>query len=297
MRLQTILCPVDFSDPSHQALQQAAALAAWYGAKVIALHVHQPALAAVAALAGGGAADEEWTTDFGEVRDRIRVDAAAFTDASVELVPDVSGGEPADAIVAYAQSVPADLIVMGTRGKSGLQHLMLGSVTENVLRKAGCPVLTLSPRLQRPIGFPFQRVLCATDFSAASVAALGLAASLTRDVTAEVVVLHVNDEPDEYELFVARPFDVHRHLDARDASAAGVLAQFAGRAFGGQRQPTLRVVRGNPGEQIARIAAAEHADLVVMGAQGHNAVQTMLFGSTTNTVVRTAECPVLTTRR
>jgi hypothetical protein len=68
----------------------------------------------------------------------------------------------------------ADLLVLGTRGTSGFEHLVLGSVAERVLRHAPCPVLTVPPLGVGTSRLPFERVLCAIDFSNCSVAALGL---------------------------------------------------------------------------------------------------------------------------
>ena len=75
-------------------------------------------------------------------------------------------------ILDRAASLPADLIVMGTHGAGGFQHLVLGSVTEKVLRQAACPVLTVPPRAQATSRLPFSRLLCAVDFSDVSLAAL-----------------------------------------------------------------------------------------------------------------------------
>jgi nucleotide-binding universal stress UspA family protein len=297
MKRDTILCPIDFSEPSRHALQHAAAIARWYASRVVALNVYQPAHALIYALAVHGPAEAESpTADYGRIRERIREDVSRVVDREVDVVADVSSGQPPDAIASYAASAGADLIVMGTRGTSGLQHLVLGSVTEDVLRKAACPVLTVPPRVGGTARFPFKRILCATDFSAASVHALHTAASLAQDATAEVTLLHVIDDPGEYELFVARPYDVHRHGSSRDAHANEGLGQFAARAFRGLRPPSLRLAHGDPGARILTVAAEERAELIVMGVRGRNPVETMLFGSTTNAVIRKAACPVLSTR-
>jgi nucleotide-binding universal stress UspA family protein len=83
------------------------------------------------------------------------------------------------------------LIVMGTHGTSGFQHLVLGSVTERVLRKAACPVLTVPPRAHATSRIPFSRLLCAIDFSESSLVALQFALSLAEESDARLTMLHV----------------------------------------------------------------------------------------------------------
>src|SRR5262245_2649665 len=294
MTIDTILCPVDFSDASQRALACARAIAEEYRARLIVLHVAQPAQVLTGALPDGGFFADEVSVDVAALRRRLRQNlpvkagSRAFVDAEVII------GSPADAITSYAAAARPDLIVMGTRGTSGLRHLVLGSVTEDVLRSVDCPVLAIPPDADPAPPFPFRRVVCATDFSATSVGALRLAASLSRDAITSVTVLHVVDDVDENELFVARPYDVHRHPGERDTRTLEALRDLTGRAFGGQRQPEVRIACGSADEEILAAAAAMRADLIVMGVRGHNPLRARLFGSTTNSVVRRAACPVLT---
>ena len=117
-----------------------------------------------------------------------------------------------------------------------------------------------------------------------------------RDAIGEVTVLNVIDDTDENELFVARPYNVHRHEVEREAQAMESLRQFTGRAFFGGPQPTLRVTRGRPEREILAAAAELSADLIVLGVTGQNDFHGRLFGSTTNSILRAAPCPVLTAR-
>jgi nucleotide-binding universal stress UspA family protein len=76
----------------------------------------------------------------------------------------VEVGNPAARILEHAASLPADLVVLGTHGRSGFERLMLGSVTEKVLRKAGCPVLTVPPPTAATSKLPFKQLLCPAGF-------------------------------------------------------------------------------------------------------------------------------------
>ena len=104
-------------------------------------------------------------------------------------------GNPVREILHVAASLPADLIVMGTHGASGFEHLVLGSVTEKVFRKAGCPVMTVPPRAHATSVLPFKQLLCAIDFSESSPAGVELAVSLAQDAGAGLTIVHVIQWP------------------------------------------------------------------------------------------------------
>jgi universal stress protein E len=295
MNLDLILCPTDFSEASRRALACASSLADWYAARVTVLHVAQPVHVLVGASRNGGGFGEDPGIDLAELRRQMRRELTAAP-AGALIDVDAVPGNAKETIVAYADSAKPDLIVIGTRGAGGLRHLVLGSVTEAVLRAAACPVLAIPPGAGPNPAFPFRRVLCATDFSASSFGALRTAASLMRDAIGEVTVLNVIDDTDENELFVARPYDVHRYETEREAQAMESLRQFTSRAFFGGPQPALRVTRGRPEREILATAAELNADLIVLGVSGQNDFRGRLFGSTTNSSLRAAPCPVLTDR-
>jgi len=108
-------------------------------------------------------------------------------------IPVAESGDPQTTIIDQAVSQKADLIVMGTHDRRGWRRLLLGSVTEAVLREAPCPVLTvpsfaLSPHSQ---GVTFQRILCPIDFSPSALQSLGVALDLARQANGLVTLLHV----------------------------------------------------------------------------------------------------------
>ena len=300
--INRILCPVDFSDASRHAIEQAAAIAGWYRAGLTALHVYVPPYAPVPDLPAvtGRIAESELQ--------RIRDEMATFCEAarqagtSLDIVIDV--GHAATAILKRAESVPADLLVIGTHGASGFEHLVLGSVTEKVLRKAPCPVLTVPPRAHVTSRVPFTRILCAIDFSDWSLAALNLAASLAEESKAALDVVHVLEWP-----WSEPPAPLFDELPREQAAALiefrRYLVTTAGKRLeslvsdrvGSRCAVNVHVVHGRPYMQILRTAADVKADVIVLGVHGRNPVDLTLFGSTTNHVVRGASCPVLTLRR
>jgi nucleotide-binding universal stress UspA family protein len=304
MDIRTILCPTDFSDTSKHALDHAVAIAQWYSARIVMLHVHHPVATVVQALVG--AAGGEMLDDGAKLDDERRQLAdtvgAMQTDAlarsrNVAIQTTVLHGPAADTIVGYARSNPVDLIVMGTHGASGFEHLVLGSVTEKVVRQASCPVMTVPPRANATSTVPFRRILCPTDFSPSSLAGLQLACSLAQEADATLTLLHVIDEPDENALFVARPYDVHGHRVAREQHAVNYLKTLIPDSVRDWVSPRSRTAVGAAHERILEVATEERADLIVVGVQGRKPLNLMLFGSTTNQIIRRATCPVLTVRQ
>jgi nucleotide-binding universal stress UspA family protein len=297
MKADVILCPVDFSEASHHAVRYAAALAAATGARVVGLHVHQPALAAIPA--GVGRDDpvvETMAMASPGMQQRLVAQFDQPVLAAASVTAELAAGTPAEAIAERALTAHADVVVIGTRGSGGLQHLLLGSVTEEVMRKSTAPVLAIPPRAAVAPTLPFARVLFAIDFSAASLVAMDAGLRLLGDAAACATVLHVIGDAAEHELFVARPYDVHHHADALERHVLDSLTQVTRERFAGGT-PALRLSHGRAAQEILAVAADLRADLIVMGVHGRNALDLAIFGSTTNDVVRQAPCPVLTARR
>jgi nucleotide-binding universal stress UspA family protein len=306
IEIRHILCPIDFSDSSQRAFDHAVAIARWYGSTIALLHV-------VPAAAAGAYAPAAPLPPLPGLTDAERYDL----DASMRRVADVASGSgvplefalregnPATEIVFAAGAAPIDLLVMGTHGRSGFERLMVGSVTEKVLRKAACPVLTVPGRAHDAVPLPpvlFKRIVCAVDFSMPSMKGLDFAISLAKEADARLTVLHVIEaapelEPDAREAVHADAQDltdyvaaVRRQRGARLASAIPDDARTYCTA-----EPMLAL--GTPHREIVRVATEQGADLIVIGIHGRGAVDRLFFGSTTQQVVRAAACPVLTLRR
>lgn len=297
-----ILCPIDFSDSSDRALAQAAALARRSGARLTALHV-------VPTFDPRFVRTGDWTDPLyvaspvprDEVLQAVQRALDAAGPASDRTVAAAEAGDAAAVIVDQSLAARADLIVMGTHGRTGLDRALLGSVTEKVLHKAACPVLTVPPHApaettDRADAAGFRRVVCAMDFSASAMQALGFARDLAHRAGGRVVVVHAieflpEDDPDRLSHFNIPRFRGLLAAQTREKLDA-ILAQVS------QPGDDLRplVVNGRAHQQILRIAGEESADLIVMGAHGHDPLVRAIFGSTTQHVVRAAHCPVLTVR-
>lgn len=144
MNVETILVPTDFSADAEKALSTAIELAKLFGARIVVLHAYHVDIPMVSPMAGGYALPQGFYED---LRSQATAQVEKLAKAAAAEGIEATGlalQEPAAAgIAAQAESLPADLIVMGTRGLTGLKHMVLGSVAERVVRTAPCPVLTV----------------------------------------------------------------------------------------------------------------------------------------------------------
>ncbi|HEX7798102.1 MAG TPA: universal stress protein [Vicinamibacterales bacterium] len=284
------MCPSDFSEASAHAVDQAIVLAEAYKARIIGLHAVSPLTSAVEAPA------------MDECRDQLRACFASAMDAGIAVDLEVALGLPVHRILDRASSLPADVIVMGTHGTSGFERFVLGSVTEKVLRKATCPVLTVPPRAQATSRLPFTHVLCAVDFSEASTAAVNWAISLAQPSGASVTLLHVLEwpwhEPPPPDMSQLPKEQADALIAFRRYSEGSARARLE--SLVPQNVTTVQTVaqlrNGKAWSEILDAARDEHSDLIIMGVRGRNPVDMTLFGSTANHIVRQASCPVLTVR-
>ena len=296
-RISRILCPVDFSEFSRHALAHAVAIARWYGAELTALHV-LPYVMAFGPPSGEGLYPPLVFSD--EDMHQFRGELASFVPQGVDFPVGVQvvQGSVATEIVRSATELSADLLVMGTHGRSGFDRLMLGSMTEKLLRQAPCPVLTVPKRVAdaTPVAAPFTRVICGVDFSPPSLRALELAQALAGQAAARLWVMHVLEPVSIFEPVPAIGSDFQAAGPEQRRNVRHRLEQLINddaRAF---TEVTEVIVSGKPYKEILRVAAEQQADLIVLGAHG-GPLGLPAFGSTTNHVVREAVCPVLTVYR
>jgi nucleotide-binding universal stress UspA family protein len=292
--ITNILCPVDFSTFSRNALDHAAAIARWYDAPVTALHVLPPVTALLPAAGEGLYPPLVFSDDdLRQFRDELEAFARESGVAHIEC--EVVQGSVAREIVRRANELAADLIVMGTHGRSGFDRLMLGSTTETLLQKAPCPVITVPAHAPdaSPVSAPFTRVLCAVDFSPASLRALALAESLAGEAAANLNVMHVLEPVSVFEPVAAATGNLPVSAELQRAARHRLeeLVTPDTRAFADVGET---VASGKPYKEILRVAAEQRSDLIVLGMHGRHGMAG--FGSTTTHVVREAECPVLTVR-
>src|SRR5262245_14240243 len=147
LSLRTILHPTDFSERSDYAYRLACALARDYGARLLILHVVPPPVTVIGDAVWAGPVH----IDFKELQDKL---SKLQGPDPVRVERRLEEGNPAEEIVRVAREAPCDLIVMGTHGRRGLGRLLLGSVAEQVLRQAPCPVVTVKAPFPAPAPAP-----------------------------------------------------------------------------------------------------------------------------------------------
>ena len=268
--LRTVLFPTDDSATAEGARPVAEQLAARHGATLHVLRV-------------------EVVPPAGDLRFDPVGDASRESDGVVQAVrrfPTADG-----AIRAYAEEVDADIVVMGTHGRSGPTRLVLGSTAEGVLRTAPCPVLTVGPRAVVEAAGP---VLVPVAFDAMSDAALDVGVAMAEAWGTRVVAVHVV-EPVTIPSPYAIAFDPMTHPEVLERIERTLWRWVAGHAGAGV--PVAQELRrGEASHEIAAAAAAHGAALIVQASHGRRGLGRWLLGSVAEGVVRDAPCPVLTFR-
>jgi nucleotide-binding universal stress UspA family protein len=289
VNIEHVICPIDLSTHSALALRHAAAWARWYDAWLHVLHVAplpQPLLSPTGLLAAL------------PVRplDEITADVNRFVDETLagddDPIVDVVQGQPSAAIV-HASAREHSLLVMGTHGWSGLDRLLLGSVTERVAHTTRCPLLVVPPRPLSLQATPaLKQVLCAVDFQPSSLAGLRYALSFGQEARARIEVVTVLDYLRADDLGALIETMVPEHEDLRNARLQQLHACIPEDArLWCEIQES--VLAGPPADALLRRSEALEADLIVMGTGDRPHLHALWLGSTTGRLLREARCPVL----
>lgn len=294
LEIKLILCPIDFSEFSIRAYQHALSLTEHYRARLVAQHIvelsHYP-YADYVASTGDYADFCRALHEGGRQKLQEFVKKHAHHEIQPELV--VSEGAAPDCILSLAHTRKADLIVMGTHGRRGFDRLVLGSVTDRVMRKAECPVMAISKLPPEPVasgeprrhGHHLSRILFCTDFSTNSQRALNYAISAAEEYGAELTLLHVLEE-------APSPAKAENTIATATAQLDKLIPA--------EKRKTLKfktAVRiGKSYQQIIQLAEDVQIGLIAMGVSGRGALDRAVFGSTTYRVIQLGPCPVLAVR-
>ena len=293
--LRKVLVATDFSATAGAAVAWAVEVARPHGATVRLVH----ALTLPTPVPGYVVADG---LDFGQelrAAAQARLDQAAdeLAGGGTPVETDLRMGIPSQAILGAAEEWQPDLLVIGTRGLTGLAHLLLGSTAERVVQKAPCPVLSVHPEdaeRHRPI----KTVLVPTDFSADADRALDTVLHLfpAPHGAIKLILVHAFHLPVEYTAYGPIPTSVHYLEDV-----AGEAEQRLREVAKGYEREGLEVEavcrEGFAPDVIVEEAGARSADLIAMGTHGRSGLAHLLLGSTAERVVQKAPCPVMTIRR
>ena len=285
--LKNILYATDFSPTAEAALPYVVGLAKRFGATVYALHVRFPATYPVVGPEGMPqvmeAAEEQAKQESKQLHELL---------AGLPHEVFITEGDIWTTINDTVRQQKIDLIVIGTRGRTGIGRALLGSVAEEIFRRAPCPVLTVGPHVSKDAKarLEMKEILYATDFSPESLAALPYATSLAQENQARLTLLHVIGEPKVGELVHPEQYvdSTLRQLRKLVPSEAELWCE-----------PKFMVEHGPAADKIMEVAIARGADLIVLGvrgAEGRMGATTHLLRPIAHRVVTQAQCPVLTVR-
>lgn len=287
---KTVLCPVDFSEHSRQALAYAALLASRGKGRLVVIFVEDPLLVAAAAVAY----DEKALMD--KARKELRrlvertIKPLGLPMSSVTL--DVAMGRPHDEITWTAERLGCDVIVMGAHGRTGANKMMMGSTTHRLLRRSPLPILATPPvtgRSRGPAkGWPGKMIIAPVDIGMRDRADALAAAVVARELGTQLELVHVIEpinSPPWLEV------DAERRNLQRQRRAVARLTQLQDELKG--VATAVRVETGKPADEIAAVASSKHVGLVVMTRRRGQGLFGPRQGSISYQVLIKANTPVL----
>jgi nucleotide-binding universal stress UspA family protein len=294
--LKNVLFATDFSSVAEGALAYALAICRHYGSMLHAAH----AIPEVDILVKAEAVAPDLLDSGYEAVRRAAIRRMMHLSSALENIPHriyVHQGDVWNVLSKIISKENVDLVVLGTHGRTGLGRLLMGSVAEQILRQAPCPVLTIGRRacggLRKdcqpdgkelaPEEIEFREIISATDFSPESIAAAKYAISLAEEFQAGLALLHVVEETDR-----DQPSPTEWALERLESLVPEDAALWC--------KPRMVIKFGFPAECILKTAAERNADLIVLGLRtaAHLGIETHLTRGTTHKVVADTCCPVLT---
>lgn len=270
-----ILVPTDLSEPAAHALRYASSLAERLGARLLVIYADPfiPPTDFTVRTAGVFALSRD--AMMATAREELRQHAERNVRAGVPFEFRVLVGEPLGAIVAQVPESGADLIVMGTHGRTGMRRLMFGSVTEAVMRIVPVPVIAVNPLATDQA--EMEKVLCPVNFTPACREALRQAAALASRGGAPLVLLHTVDDV-QAEVGIEERNRLHDWLPAELADRCEMKV----------------ISSADEADRIVETAAKVRAQLIAFGVPSGRSATEPLLGTIAERVVQRSGCPVLT---
>ena len=283
-RFENMLFATDFSSAAAYAIPFIKKFAKHFESNLVALHVRPPV---VNPMTQPGT----WPVDVeaAKVFDKEHREELLDTFAGINTEVLIEEGDIQSRLESAIQKYNTDLVIIGTRGRTGLAKMLLGSVAEEIFRTVACPVLTVGPHSDVAKA-NIREILFATDFASEASAAAAYAVSLAQEFQARLTLLHVVPEP--------KPGELVSWFDVQESSKQ-LLRKLVPVDAEAWCKPEYFVEHGDPAERILDLANLRAVDLIVLGAQPEKGVPgaaTHLPIATAHKVVAHANCPVLTVR-
>lgn len=292
--LKSIICTTDFSECSGFTVPYGKLLATEFGARLYVCHVVDLPPVPVHGEAIRDPREDERRL----MREAEEEIAKLMSDCSIEWKPLIVAGRTPDEIERLASETGADLVIGATHGRSGLKRLVLGSVTEHLMRRLTCPLLIVRSAEKGPSsadekGIKLKKIVVGCDFSPDSELGFQYALSLAQQFQSELHLVHVI-EPSVYkELERAEAQEeVPGEKDLRERLKEQ-LSQMVPEDVLHWLTPQIILLAGQPHEELSKYALVNDLDMIVLGFRGHGLMETLFVGSTTARTIRNAPCPVL----
>jgi nucleotide-binding universal stress UspA family protein len=295
--LKRILCATDFSDFSNHAIPYGIALAREFKAKLYVSHVIDLSSAAIYGEAVFALEEQQSRMTSYAQKEMTRL----MGQETLDWEPLITVGNPANEIARLAADKQVDIAIAASHGRSGLKRLILGSVTERLMRTLPCPLWVVrSPEpgfvTDASQAIQIKKILVGCDFSPDSSLAFEYGLSLAQEFQAELHLAHVV-EPPLYEDLV-KPSEsgesFGRQLRKTMQEKLGAMVPEEAQTW---CNPVTALLAGQPHEELAKYAVVNGMDLIVLGVRGHSLVETLFVGSTTDRVLRNSPCPVLSVQQ
>ena len=286
--INSVLCPIDFSDGSRGALRYANTVAEHLGARLALLAVNDPLLAEAASLSTVGSHLASDTTR--EMQRFYKQSIGPRALAGVEF--EVASGKPAAEILRVSRARNSGLIVMASHGSSGFRKLFFGSTAERVLRETTVPTLVTSGTDAGPVDVDdirkvIRRIVVPLDLTPATPHQLSIARAVAQGLDVPLLLVHViepvrplSGHHDVHTVETERRYRVETELERLNAASAEGTT------------PEALIVYGEPAEEIAKVASDRDAGLIIMGLHSSPLLGPRM-GSVTYRVLCLAHRPVL----
>lgn len=290
-----MLIAIDGSENSFKACEVAANLLNKLDAAEATILYVTPTLGIYAAPL----ADEIYARSDQEAKKQLDAAAPLVESETVKVKREVirSDGSIVRAIVEFAAEKKFDLIVLGTRGRGGIQKMLLGSVSAGVATHAACPVLVVRERGRSKEAQKIRRILVAVDGSKSATRAARVAASITRILQGELTILHVINIP-TYVYSSGSASAIDKILKGAQEAGGEIVSDAASLAEKQGITHTRKVIEDalSPASGISEYSEKAGVDLIVVGTRGLGGFKKLLLGSVASAVLSYAHCSVLVVR-
>ncbi len=293
-KLKAVLCATDLSENSNKALTVAVQMALGHRAKLVIAHIID--LPAVTPYG-------ETMIDPQELRSRAEDSAKAqlvdllspYEELEWELI--ISIGYPAKEIIQIVEDTGTDMVVAVTHTRSGLERLLLGSVSRKLMHTLNVPFLIVPGDMPpERVARPVESILIACDFSPDSEGAIRWGIDLAQAFGAKLTTATVIEPTQLSQILTIDPQKERNTAEQLQEELLLKLQEVIPPEYRSKIEPERVVLAGSPHEELNKYAILNHVDLIVMGVHGRGLIENLLVGSTTDRLVRCGQFPVLAIR-